>query len=153
MGMYTGLRINGIVKPEYREEIELLYSLEVDFGWRDLSYLSPRYYDLASKQRCDSIPFGALAYMPDEWDEGVNSYNNATGQWIFACSLKNYDDEIESFLNIVPDIFESLELCEHYYEEWSESILCILEDGELKMNGGIVYDESLLAEEQARIRQ
>ena len=42
--------------------------------------------------RSRMIPYGALCYMPNEWDEEPVSYNN--GEWFLCCSLKDYENTI-----------------------------------------------------------
>lgn len=146
MGMYTGLRINGTIKPEYRQDIRLLVVVGWESAWETLAEFKTVYKDLASRPRCNMIPFGALSYMPDSWREHSHSYDNSTGKWSFSCSLKNYNSEIQAFLKMVPEIFEELEFCEYYYEEWDTSKIFVLENGELIEKTGIVYDEYLLDE-------
>ena len=62
--------------------------------------------------------------MPDNWDEDeefARFYDEETGRWVFQCSLKNYGQTIEEFLNLVPYFMESVEHCEVLYEEWAWS--------------------------------
>ena len=51
------------------------------------------------------IPFGTSAYIPEvsEWNQGEaqNTFNIRKGRWMFICSIKNYDHEIESFCEMV----------------------------------------------------
>jgi hypothetical protein len=69
----------------------------------------------ARKGRSDFIPKGALSYMPSDWDEVVNEWIDDT-TYSFACSLKNYEQEIAAFIGILPEIADYWEL-EELYEE------------------------------------
>lgn len=97
MGMYTGLRFKGIIKEKYREDIELI--LDGENQWRDCKH--ELFKDYSKVSRSGFIPFGALAYMPDSWEEktelnnimvdsdGFERYfNKETGLLCFQCSLK-----------------------------------------------------------------
>ena len=152
MGMYTGLRFKGVVKKELRcgfKDIALKgdWELHADIKFKSFG----QEFD-----RAGFIPCGALAYMPDEWekdyinDQGEREiefatyykqvatdgfdryYNEETGEWVFQCSLKNYESEIENFLLLLPYFIESIEHCEYFYEEdiWSQKYELI--DGKVK---------------------
>jgi hypothetical protein len=71
--------------------------------------------------------------MPwDEDDEEFSrSYDAATGAWVFQCSLKDYNDTIAMFLEMVPYFMESVEFCEVLYETWAWSTSYELVDGEM----------------------
>jgi hypothetical protein len=49
------------------------------------------------------------------------TYDDETGKWVFQCSLKNYGNTIEEFLDLVPYFMESVEHCEVLYETWGWS--------------------------------
>ncbi|MEM5592822.1 hypothetical protein AAHH67_15635 [Niallia circulans] len=150
MGMYTGLRFKGIVKPEYREMIK-----EINDGadWNDFTEKFPFLTDYANQDRAEFIPRGSLAYMPDTWEEGEfpdqmstdgfeRSINLETGYWTFQCSLKNYNQEIEQFINeVLPKIIDSAEHIEYFYEEWARSIFYELKDEKIVDSDrkGILY--------------
>ena len=75
--------------------------------------------------RCGRIPFGILAYMPDDFGDriekpdGGSVFNEETGSWEFACSLKNYQSEIQFFIpNVLKVISEEIFYCESLYEEF-----------------------------------
>ena len=156
MGMYTGLRFKGIVKKEYREDIELL--LNDPEEWKACKHKELHEFG-NSFDRSGFIPFGSLSYMPDCWEgepydekkpwdcpdtDGFDrKFNRETGYWSFQCSLKNYEDEIEYFINkIVPLICDKVIHCEEFYEEWEVSNLYELEDGEIKeLSYGIRYSD------------
>ena len=77
--------------------------------------------------------------MPDKWDIEVfdnnfdRTYNEKTGKWTFQCSLKNYNNTIEKFLEIVPYFIEEVEHVEVFYEEWRYSKKYELVDGKMLM--------------------
>lgn len=118
MGMYTGLRFKGIIKPEYRTIIKGIHN--DNLTWEESGLIDDFIYD----GRADFIPYGALCYMPKSWkydDYIPHEFNEETGYWSFQCSLKNYDNTIEKFLDMIGDMVDSVEFCEYYYEEWDYS--------------------------------
>ena len=152
MGMYTGIRFKGIIKEEFRdigfEEIAM------EGLWRDSDIQKLRDFG-HNYWRSSFIPCGCLSYMPDSWeyhnddyekyswewfdsardaDGFERSYDKNTGKWSFQCSLKNYEGEIEAFMKIIPIFVESIEHFEIYYEEWDESNVYDLIEGELQLN-------------------
>ena len=140
MGMYTGIRFKGFVKPEFRAEIKEILTL--DGVWKNAhSYFLQEFGKIS---RSDFIPFGGLCYMPDEWEVGEwlsgipadgfdGTYNEETGYWAFQCSLKNYEGEIKFFFNIIPNFIEKIEHLEYFYEEDSFSQQYDLVNGVVKM--------------------
>ena len=136
MGMYTGLRFKGVVKPEFRDGFE---QIALDGEWDSFE----QFKILAQDDRSSFIPMGALSYMPLEWDndgEFERSWNSDTGEWIFQCSLKNYDDTIRKFIDLCPKFLESVEHCEYFYEESDRSTFYDLEDNKMIMsNRSIIY--------------
>jgi hypothetical protein len=148
MGMYTGLRFRGFVKPEYREMIKQVQ--ETAGYWEAFVEQFPFLEDFAHLPRSGMIPFGSLSYMPSEWDDNDNirtssfkrSIDMETGYWTFQCSLKNYNNEIDAFLSeVVPQICSSTEYIEYLYEEWDSSTLYELRNGEVVNVGKHVYRE------------
>lgn len=144
MGMYTGLRFKGIIKPEYRDMIHHIYNEGLWRNYHHLDFLT-NYLKLS---RAEFIPKGALSYMPDSWeDESIpaDSFNDyfdlETGYWAFQCSLKNYEDEISVFLrDVLPAILQSSEHIEVLYEEWSSSNLYKLKENKIVRAGSVVYE-------------
>ena len=118
MGMYTGLRFKGVVKEEFRAKFE---DIALEGSWEDSD--DEKFIEFSKDFRSSFIPCGMLAYMP--WDEDdkefTRTYDAKTGRWTFQCSLKNYNDTIEAFLDMVPYFIESVEFCEVLYEEWAWS--------------------------------
>lgn len=149
MGMYTGIRFKGYVKPEFREEFE---SIAVNGEWENSN--DEVFKKFGEIGRSHFIPCGSLSYMPDEWEkyddtlkeysdewfksrkdtDGFNrTWNKETGYWTFQCSLKNYEDEIEEWFKIVPYFIERIEHLEYFYEEWSYSYKYDLINEEVKL--------------------
>lgn len=131
MGMYTGLRFKGTVKEEFRNEFE---DIALEGNWEESN--NDVFKQFGSVSRAMFIPCGALAYMPDEWedDDGFDrTYDKNSGRWTFQCSLKNYNYTIEEFMKIVPYFIEEVEHAEVFYEEWSHSVRLELVDGEMVM--------------------
>lgn len=159
MGMYTGLRCKVIIKPEYRDELEAMHKLNYEWTRSNIDFIR----EYGDYSRADFIPRGMLSYMPDSWEitpkkeDGSEDWNNAkdadgfeisfdkiTGLWSFQCSLKNYDDTIEYFIDkVLSEIAESVKHLEYYYEEWDHSVLYELVDGKIVKSEreGIDYRE------------
>ena len=134
MGMYTGLKFKGIVKEKFRKNFE---DIALYGDWEESDDEIFRQFGKVS--RSGFIPCGGLAYMPDKWEIEVfdnnfdRTYDEKTGRWTFQCSLKNYDNTIEKFLEIVPYFIEELEYVEVFYEEWRYSKRYELMDGKILM--------------------
>ncbi len=149
MGMYTGIRFKGYVKPEFREEFE---DIALSGDWEESNVDEFRDFG-RNVGRSSFIPCGSLSYMPDEWEEydssltyltsewfdsakdtdGFNrTYDKETGYWTFQCSLKNYESEIEEWFDILPLFIEKIEHLEYFYEEWDYSSKYDLVNGEIE---------------------
>jgi len=129
MGMYTGLRAKLIVKPEFRQIIFDLNRREEDekYSWRGLAATYPEIKSLqlwTQVDRCNFIPHGGLAYMPDDFSdaedgENYSKFDMETGEWEFCCSLKNYENEIRTFnMTIMAEMIERVVYCQSLYEEY-----------------------------------
>lgn len=153
MGMYTGVRFKGVVKEEFRKDFE---AIALRGEWENSAV--EKFKKFSRFDRSSLIPRGSLAYMPDSWEkyyinekgekeidfadyyklvdtDGFDrTWNEDTGYWSFQCSLKNYSDEIEEFIKLLPYFIESIEHLETYYEEDQYSIKYELKDG--KINNG-----------------
>lgn len=140
MGMYTGIRFKGYVKEEFRK---IFKQIAMNGEWENSNVKV--FANFGKSVRTDCIPCGSLSYMPDEWekdyinekgekevhfvsgnrtyykqvpsDDFDRKYNEETGYWTFQCSLKNYDYEIEQWIDILPYFIEKIEHLEVYYEE------------------------------------
>lgn len=150
LGMYTGLRAKVIIKPEYRDEFAYISSGEVRYEWSNsrIDFLK----EYGAYSRATFIPCGGLAYMPDSWetpDERATDgfqrhFNKESGAWNFQCSLKNYEDTIEYFIeNVLSKVVEQVIHLETYYEECIYSTLYELVDDKIieKAEKGIKYGE------------
>lgn len=128
MGMYTGLRARVKVKPEYCEAISMLHLGSEWDDWREvyMAYDVPNLDKWLEYGRHNFIPFGTLSCMPDNFDNKLKQPNEYGGgsewdgeYWEFACSLKNYENEIDFFVpNVLFMISESVDYCHHLYEEY-----------------------------------
>lgn len=153
MGNYTGLRCKIIVKEEFRPMIAML--MEEHLNWNDLNDCGFNYNfvdEYSRISRSSFIPYGMLCYMPDEWEDvvlvknGEENYANATdsdgfdrqfneetGYWAFQCSLKNYEDTIEKFFELIlNNITEKVVHLEFFYEECVYSHRYDLVDGKIQ---------------------
>lgn len=117
MGMYTGLR--GRIELKDNELTKVI--LEKDFEWNEIriAYFDNIMSAWANVGRCRFIPFGAVCYMPDSWGDWFKKVEGNT--LTFCCSLKDYENEIGTFVTkVLPHIAEDWVL-ESFYEEdvWS----------------------------------
>ena len=127
--MYTGLRARVKIKPEYREAMYKLYhpeSDDVDGFWSVLNDDElPNLAEWKKVGRCNAIPCGCLAYMPDDFGEpfGKDGGHGFDGEWwTFSCSLKNYRNEIQTFFDLIlKNITEEIDYCQRLYEIYEES--------------------------------
>lgn len=130
MGMYTGFRAFVTILPQYRPGLALLHVRKKPDGswvsdpWCRVHAAFPYFPGVGIWKhfaRNTFIPFGALSSMPDHFSEkgrAYSDYDPDTGRWVFCCSLKNYEDEIETFVDLVlAHIVESVSYCESLYEE------------------------------------
>lgn len=149
MGMYTGLRFKAIIKKEYRDDINQLIN-DSNETWRVCKNEVLKSFDTIN--RSDFIPFGPLCYMPNCWENPENEeatdgferyFNKATGLLCFQCSLKNYNNTIEYFINNIASLIcEELIHCEVLYEEFSTSTFYELKCGKIEaVDYGIEYDD------------
>lgn len=125
MGMYTGLRAKLSIKEEFWPVIEELMKFDAaESEWGRVAEMFPQYPFLAEwagAGRCDFIPFGALCYMP--WEDTDPEWQRSfkDGLWVFQCSVKNYEDEIEFFVEtVLPHIVEACYELYSLYEENEE---------------------------------
>lgn len=99
--MYTGLRAKVKIRPEFRAEITKLHE---EGSWENVKV--PNIEIWLKQGRNGFIPFGMLAYMPDDFGEPFKPRMNEYGfeskggsefdgkWWTFSCSLKNYEGEM-----------------------------------------------------------
>lgn len=128
MGDYTGIRLDGVVKKKFRKSFN-------DIAMRGAWELSTDtiFKEFGKLYRSIFIPCGALYYMPWDPDDTLfaRRYSDETGEWVFQCSLKNYEGEIQAFFNIIPYFMERV-VIEYYYEYWDNSIFYTLVEGKVQ---------------------
>lgn len=72
MGMYTGLRGSIKFKPEVASLMSIWFECDISGFW---NYILKDFIEntdvklFLSKSRRSFIPFGAVCYMPSDWDE------------------------------------------------------------------------------------
>lgn len=130
MGMYTCFRFKGIIKNQYREEIgkieeyweESWQTENHKSFWEKVAEKIDFLKDFSKLERSSFIPFGAVsAYNEDKYmSDNFKKYNLETGEWEFLCDLKNYGDEIETFIELIPQLCDDVSICEEWYEEWKQ---------------------------------
>lgn len=135
MGTYTGIRFKGYVKEEFKNMFDCI-AMNGDWGQVDntvfkgfsnvprssfipcgcISYMPDSWEeDFKTKEG-----YGVIDYLVDGEDpknccmkqatDGFeNQYNKDTGYWAFQCSLKDYDDTIEKFIEMIPYFIESID--------------------------------------------
>lgn len=115
MGMYTGLRF----KADLSEKgLEAATSVIETHGWYVAAEILPAIKSWLQVGRRDMIPFGAVCYMPADWE---NLLGIEDGVWSVCCSLKNYESEIQTFLiDVLPYLVSGPVEVEYLYEESSE---------------------------------
>ena len=114
MGMYTGLRFAGIVKPKFRKGFTIV-AQEGRYDCHPNLFIS----QFAGISRSAFIPMGGLAYMPKSWGKWyLPIYDSQTGYWQFQCSLKNYEQTIEKWTHLIPYFLSDIIYLEKFYEEW-----------------------------------
>lgn len=130
MGMYTGLRVDVVLKKEFVKVIEYLMSTECDDD-EDPNMLEPRWGAVARKfpkygflktwryqDRSDFIPFGALRYMPWSESDPAWAHRLEGNRWVFQCSLKNHNQTIQVFLeNVLRRMTEEVNQVYYLFEE------------------------------------
>lgn len=120
--MYTGLRFEAKLKPFVADAMSLIISDDNRYSefWSSLAGIISIDPNWLKVGRRDFIPYGGLSYMPDDWNWS-NDIGYATQKWSVCCSLKNYEGEIETFLELVmPFLIEDYCEVEVLYEEWDK---------------------------------
>jgi len=93
MGYYTDLHCKAIIKPEYRDTIKKIVFEYA--SWKDFFD-----HDFVELPRADLIPFGENKLKQSEIFDGINLH--------IECSIKNYDDEIEYFFEMLQCISDEV---------------------------------------------
>jgi len=116
MGDYTGVRFTAKLN-ELGARVADRLDKDPWPSWSDIAADTP---ELEIPQwskigRRDFIPRGAVCYMPPEW--GDNTRKVVDGVWDVVCSLKNYGDEIDVFLEeVLPQLITEPCTVEVLYE-------------------------------------
>lgn len=140
MGMYTGLVFEAKIREEYQWILEELFS---GHNWEEINH--PLAQKWGAKMRSGHIPFGGSAYL-DDWSadklyeiSGTQQSTYEDGILYCQCSLKNYDQEIEFFLEqILPHLIEEQVTAYYKYEEWED------EDEVLVLPLHDIFEEEIL---------
>lgn len=98
MGMYTQLQFNMIIKPEFRKYCDVF----LNAGWAESDDL--KFKEFGKHKHASFIPTGYNVAT----DGGSEHYTESTGEWMVDCAFKNYDDTLESFLELIPYFIESI---------------------------------------------
>ena len=149
MGMYTCLQFIGVVKKEYEKFVKKIVEIDdcEDFNWNDYVEKYPFLENFVKKPRSCMIPYGCftsynerkLGIKDTNHNELIaswfNDFVNTEYTWTFACDLKDYDDEIETFIEEV-----AVNLCDNFialqwYEETAFPTIYFYENGKLEKRG------------------
>ena len=111
MGMYTGLRGTVELKQNVAEALtSYWYDDNGRYSvWQYIGAKTGCAETLAFSQdyRSSFIPHGVVCYMPDDWAHECELVGNTL---TICCSLKNYDNTIGKFLELLPSIATAWEL-------------------------------------------
>lgn len=145
MGMYTGVRAKLVLKDEW---VPIIMQVNEGVDWAEVERttsgnLSKQYAinrliqicrEWGQVRRSGFIPCGGLSYMPWESDDPEWTRRIDGNTWIFQCSLKNYENEIETFFEqYLPHMIQFVIHLEYRYEEWENSQFWELVDGKLQI--------------------
>lgn len=146
VGDYTGLRCKIQLKPRFISVIRKVVEAE---NWENTGY--EVLDEFAKMGRSTCIPWGHLnSCMPSAWLEapeavalgGFGGYTGDIsdgGQWVFQCVLKNYDGEINYFVDGIIPLISSYAHYETYYEYDTESEVRTYRDNLVEIHDGIEY--------------
>lgn len=104
VGHYTSLRVKLRPKTEFIPLYQFIFdNADSDSTWADAAQHFDYQWlrDWAEVGRCNFIPFGALAGT--DWDEDDPEWSLAFDDsriFVFQCSLKNYEKEIETWFEL-----------------------------------------------------
>ena len=112
MGTYVGIR--GTIKLLCHHKVHFSSNLSDDVSvlWDGIILSNTAFMD---DYRCASIPHGTIHDMPDEWEDNWD-WNEKTGVITFSCSLKNYTNTIEKFIEVLPEFASAWKLETHHSE-------------------------------------
>ena len=120
MGMYTGCAFEAPLNALGVEVVTLLNDTQC---WTEVANRFPQFRAWVLVGRCNFVPFGGIAYL--EWHDlfagGQTSELSPEGVWKVACSLKNYEGEIETFIaDVLPTLVSGPVEVFSLYEEADE---------------------------------
>ena len=104
MGHYTSLRVKLRPKQQFIPLYQFIFdNADSESTWVDAAQSFDYQFvrDWAAVGRCNFIPFGALAGT--DWDEDDPDWSLSFDDkrlFIFQCSLKNYEKEIEAWFEL-----------------------------------------------------
>lgn len=134
MGNYSIIRFKGFVKPEFCTTFS---DIAVNGNWKDsVDTVFKKFGELG---RSRLIPTGGDDGMPTSWKDErktesqgfLLNWDSQSGYWAFQCSLKNYEDEIEHWFDILPYFIDSIEHLEYFSEGLDLSKQYDLVDGRI----------------------
>ena len=113
MGMYTYFEFIGELKKEFVNDVkELFVDTYNKEAWNEFAKKYNFAYNFSTLPRCGFIPFGAVV----SYD--INNYGQIIGNtWCFNCELKNYDNEIDTFLQQIARKICKKFVAKIWYEE------------------------------------
>ena len=142
MGMYTGLRVRGKIKPELVEALQFALNKYKEPNFRGNQWkvatsefpilaALPSYSSFMNRERASYIP-GLFSGVGD-WNVDDPDWQTSLvdGYLVLQTIIKNYDCELGAFLQLMPDIFETVDHCEELYEEMDMPALFALENDEM----------------------
>jgi len=119
--MYTGLRFKAKLSDRGREALEVMMarrrsSPEEDSWAGEVQAILDLPKVWLEDYRPNFIPYGAVCVGGDDW-EHINHVDD-DGHWHVCCSLKNYTETIEKFLeHVLPKMISEPCVAESLYEE------------------------------------
>jgi len=138
MGMYTSLRVDGILKSDVYPEIRSIMDREgevaksygqgfaMDCRGIYVGMPTPSIWDLASP-RLRSL-LGTFfedcrrSFVSPTLGEGGLDVGGVPRRMVIDANLKNYTSTVEKFIHAIPALFESVAVCEWHYEEWDHGM-------------------------------
>ena len=127
MGMYTMFRFTGLLKEEFVKDIENLN--KEPYTWEEFANKHDFARNFSKLDRANMIPFGGMsAYNEDKNPQEFSSIVHGVdpddfmvwrSTWTFCCDLKDYSQEINTFIReIAPNICDKY-IAIKWYEEMS----------------------------------
>lgn len=124
MEPYTALRVNVVIKPEFRDELELMHLS--GYPWSSSQFDFMRSFGDDPQAR--AVPCGSAEAIMPAWVSRTQ-YSVATGDWSFSCGLKNNNGTVESFLDtVLAQLIETSFCVETKYEKSPERSSFIFKD-------------------------